>query len=117
MAMAYAQICQQEKVEDLIDFPLTGLDLSAYLQQQSTDEGDEYNKETPLPPAIYDLYAVSNHYGGLNGGHYTAYGYNTLMGKWYDFDDSCVSALHSQKEVVTDAAYLLFYRRREVPST
>ena len=23
---------------------------------------------------IYDLYAISNHYGSLNGGHYTAYG-------------------------------------------
>ena len=22
---------------------------------------------------LYDLYAVSNHFGGLGGGHYTAY--------------------------------------------
>lgn len=22
---------------------------------------------------VYDLYAVSNHFGSLNGGHYTAY--------------------------------------------
>ena len=22
---------------------------------------------------VYDLYAISNHYGGLGGGHYTAY--------------------------------------------
>jgi ubiquitin C-terminal hydrolase len=22
---------------------------------------------------VYDLYAVSNHFGGLDGGHYTAY--------------------------------------------
>lgn len=25
---------------------------------------------------IYDLYAVSNHFGGLGGGHYTAYAKN-----------------------------------------
>lgn len=23
-------------------------------------------------PVLYDLYGVSNHYGSLNGGHYTA---------------------------------------------
>ena len=38
--------------------------------------------------AEYDLYAVSNHYGGLGGGHYTAYGKNN--GKWYEFNDSSV---------------------------
>jgi ubiquitin C-terminal hydrolase len=30
---------------------------------------------------IYDLYAISNHYGGLGGGHYTAYAKNSS--KWY----------------------------------
>jgi len=28
--------------------------------------------------AIYDLYAVSNHYGSLNGGHYTAMCKNSM---------------------------------------
>ena len=37
---------------------------------------------------LYDLFAVSNHYGGLGGGHYTAYAKNN--GKWYDFNDSSV---------------------------
>lgn len=35
-----------------------------------------------------------NHYGGLNGGHYTAFvrsGYR--HGQWYHFDDSRVSSL------------------------
>ena len=26
-----------------------------------------------MQPPIYDLYAVINHYGGMIGGHYTAY--------------------------------------------
>ena len=34
-----------------------GLDLSKYV----------VNEEEPLP--LYDLFAVSNHYGGLGGGH------------------------------------------------
>lgn len=39
---------------------------------------------------IYDLYAVSNHYGGLDGGHYTAYCKNPVANEWFDFDDSQV---------------------------
>ena len=32
-----------------------------------------------------------NHYGGLGGGHYTAFGKNTRTQQWYDFNDSSVS--------------------------
>ena len=35
----------------------------------------------------YELYAVSNHFGGLGGGHYTAFAKNPENGRWYDFDD------------------------------
>ncbi len=61
----------------------------------------------------YDLYAVSNHYGSLNGGHYTAFGFNSLLNKWYEFNDSSVSTVSSIDDVVTSGAYLLLYRRRE----
>jgi ubiquitin carboxyl-terminal hydrolase 4/11/15 len=44
-------------------------------------------------PIIYDLYAVSNHFGSLNGGHYTAYGYNSIANRWYEFNDSSVSSV------------------------
>ena len=30
----------------------------------------------------YDLFAVSNHYGSLGGGHYTAYAKNPVHKKW-----------------------------------
>lgn len=39
---------------------------------------------------IYDLFAVSNHYGGLGGGHYTATCKNYKNSLWYDFNDSNV---------------------------
>lgn len=65
---------------------------------------------------LYDLYAVSNHFGGLHGGHYTAYGFNSHLGKWYEFNDSSVSSA-DERDVVTAGAYLLFYRRREVEKT
>lgn len=30
----------------------------------------------PNPSALYELYAISNHYGSLGGGHYTAFAKN-----------------------------------------
>jgi ubiquitin carboxyl-terminal hydrolase 4/11 len=45
---------------------------------------------------IYDLYAVDNHYGGMGGGHYTAYCKNPEDGNWYNFDD--VSKVHETAE-------------------
>jgi ubiquitin carboxyl-terminal hydrolase 4/11/15 len=64
---------------------------------------------------IYDLFAVSNHFGGVGGGHYTAFGKNYLTGKWYDFDDSScteITADSRRSSVVSSAAYSLFYRLR-----
>ena len=60
---------------------------------------------------MYDLYAVSNHYGGMGGGHYTAYCKLNEDGNWYCFDDSHVSAVRPET-VQSEAAYVLFYRRR-----
>lgn len=35
--------------------------------------------------------AVDNHFGGLGGGHYTAFCRNKVDGQWYNYDDSRVS--------------------------
>ena len=34
----------------------------------------------------YDLFAVNNHYGGLAGGHYTAFAKNCYDNNWYEYD-------------------------------
>ncbi len=67
------------------------------------------NSKTDSKPN-YSLYAISNHYGGLGGGHYTAYAKNNS--EWYEFDDSHVSKLN-RKDVVSSGAYLLFYERND----
>jgi ubiquitin carboxyl-terminal hydrolase 4/11/15 len=90
------------KINDLVNFPTTGLDMSKYVVE-STSKGD----------ATYDLYAVSNHFGSLSAGHYTAFAKNPVYKKWFNFDDCDVSS-SSESEVVTKAAYVLFYRRRGV---
>lgn len=60
---------------------------------------------------VYDLYSIVNHFGNLNGGHYTAFAKNP-DGNWYDFNDSQVSGANLNN-LCSSAAYLLFYRRRE----
>jgi len=90
----------REKLETFVNYPIKGLDMSQYVKGPNAAE------------CIYDLYAVSNHYGSLGGGHYTAYAKNSRNGKWYKFDDSSVSEVEESR-VVTPSAYVLFYRRRD----
>ncbi|XP_077679180.1 ubiquitin carboxyl-terminal hydrolase 4 isoform X2 [Eretmochelys imbricata] len=72
----------------------------------------EFVCDPTADPYVYDLIAVSNHYGAMGVGHYTAYAKNKVNGKWYYFDDSSVS-MASEDQIVTKAAYVLFYQRRD----
>ena len=63
-------------------------------------------------PPVYDLFAVSNHFGGLGGGHYTAFCKDAGSDDWSNFDDSHVSPVPTSDSVVSPAAYMLFYRRQ-----
>lgn len=63
-------------------------------------------------PCCYNLIAVSSHCGGMGGAHYTAFAKNKDDGKWYYFDDSSVSAT-SEDQIVSKAAYVLFYQRQD----
>jgi ubiquitin carboxyl-terminal hydrolase 4/11/15 len=98
----------KEKLEDKIIFPVDGLDMTNYVL--SAHPSDPTQGEIPL---IYDLYAVSNHYGSLSFGHYTAYCKNPLTGKWHDFNDSSVTAMDESDEIVSGGSYVLYYKRRD----
>lgn len=52
---------------------------------------------------------MSNHHGGLGGGHYTAFAKNAINQKWYYFNDSFVREI-APEDAVTRDAYVLFYR-------
>lgn len=111
----------RDKLDTHIEFPLHQLDLSGFISRKAfasskklrlTENGsssDLLNLEEEEP--IYDLYAVSNHFGGMGGGHYTAFCQMPDNKKWYDFDDSTVTEIDS-KDVQSPAAYVLFYHRR-----
>uniref|UniRef100_A0A3Q2WBY2 Ubiquitin carboxyl-terminal hydrolase n=1 Tax=Haplochromis burtoni TaxID=8153 RepID=A0A3Q2WBY2_HAPBU len=90
----------RDKLDSLVDFPLRDLDMSEFLINPNAG------------PCRYDLIAVSNHYGGMGGGHYTGYAKNKDDGKWYNFDDSSVSPA-SEDQIVSKAAYVLFYQRQD----
>uniref|UniRef100_A0AAR2M089 ubiquitinyl hydrolase 1 n=1 Tax=Pygocentrus nattereri TaxID=42514 RepID=A0AAR2M089_PYGNA len=102
----------RDKINDMVDFPVRNFDLSKFCIGQ---------KEDVQQPPIYDLYAVINHYGGMIGGHYTAYArlpndknsQRSDVG-WRLFDDSTVTTVE-ESQVVTRYAYVLFYRRRNSP--
>ncbi|KAJ3219018.1 ubiquitin carboxyl-terminal hydrolase [Dinochytrium kinnereticum] len=126
------------KIDALVDFPISGLDLTDVVKgnrpryfgaggkasdtakspEEQLDESidqelAEFEDDKDLDKRyIYDLFAVSNHFGGLGGGHYTAYAKNVVDNNWYNFDDSHVSRI-DENDTKTEAAYLLFYQRRD----
>lgn len=91
----------RDKLDTLVEFPVTNLNMGEYVLNGE-------NKDSLL----YDLIAVANHYGGLGGGHYTAYAKNRDTGNWHYFDDSHVSEA-TEDNVVSKNAYVLFYLRKE----
>ena len=89
----------RSKIEELVEFPVDGLDLSGFAAGPQAE------------PPVYDLFAVSDHSGGLGGGHYTAHARNFADGRWYYFNDSSVAPC-LPASAVRSSAYILFYRRR-----
>ncbi|KAL7980082.1 hypothetical protein Chor_001350 [Crotalus horridus] len=90
----------KQKLQTSVDFPLENLDLLQYV----------IGPKSTLKR--YNLFSVSNHYGGLDGGHYTAYCKNAAKQRWYKFDDHEVSDI-SASSVKSSAAYILFYTSYE----
>lgn len=88
----------KNKLDTSVDFPIHNLDLTKYVKRK---DAQSYT---------YELYAISNHYGGLGGGHYTAFAKLIDENRWYNFDDSRVSPV-SEADINTSAAYVLFYKR------
>ncbi|KAJ2515348.1 hypothetical protein GGI11_003788 [Coemansia sp. RSA 2049] len=96
-----------DKLDTYVDFPVTGLDLTSRVAGPMQNDADGNSASL-----VYDLHGVCNHFGGLGGGHYTAYARSPEDDKWYEFNDSRVTEVADPEEVKTSAAYLLFYRRR-----
>ena len=86
----------RRKITSHIDIPIENLDLSSYLRG--------YDKK-----ANYRLIGISNHSGGVGGGHYYSYcrGEND---NWYEFNDTSVTKIN-ESSIITPNAYVLFYKK------
>jgi ubiquitin carboxyl-terminal hydrolase 8 len=85
------------KKQNFVNFELKSLNIGKYAM-------DGFDNKW----SVFSLYAVSNHFGSLEGGHYTAYCSSSVLKKWHKYDDQDVSSMDSSN-VVTPAAYILFY--------
>lgn len=79
----------------LIKFPLTNLNLDKYIDEKNSNFTYTYN-----------LYAISNHFGNIHGGHYTAL--IKINEKWMHFNDNFITEI-SEKRIISKYAYCLFY--------
>ncbi|XP_064178473.1 ubiquitin carboxyl-terminal hydrolase 31-like isoform X2 [Anguilla rostrata] len=114
------------KMQNMVKFPLVGMDMAPHMVKRSQSSWSlpshwspwrrPYGMGRDPEDYLYDLYAVCNHHGTMQGGHYTAYCKNSIDGQWYCFDDSDVQPI-SDDDVCKQTAYILFYQRRAtIPS-
>lgn len=135
-----ASSSRRTKLSTLVSFPLTGLDVNPYLSNKDSQSAGDDMSHLPTTVAasradnsafiaqpwkkcnrnsitlspednFYELYAVCNHHGTMQAGHYTAYCRNMVDQKWYSFDDQKVASI-AERSVVTKDAYILFYQRK-----
>ena len=91
------------KISTLVEYPLKNFDLSAYVTNPK--------KGRTIP---YDLVAVSNHWGSLSGGHYTAYGKIAQTNDWYDYNDKRVEQVDISQVKKNQDAYILIYQQQQI---
>ncbi|XVF00085.1 hypothetical protein REPUB_Repub03eG0255200 [Reevesia pubescens] len=89
----------KHKLETFVNFPIHDFDLTNYVADKRSSRSQPY-----------ELYALTNHYGGMGSGHYTAHIKLLDENRWYNFDDSHISPIN-EDDVKSAAAYVLFYRR------
>uniref|UniRef100_A0A914LGQ4 Ubiquitin carboxyl-terminal hydrolase n=1 Tax=Meloidogyne incognita TaxID=6306 RepID=A0A914LGQ4_MELIC len=83
-----------------VHFDIENFDLAPYTHSKSTFL---QNKE-------YNLFAVTNHTGTLNSGHYTSNVKNLQNeNEWLHFDDENCTRIRNISSIVTKHAFLLYY--------
>ena len=87
-----------KKIKKIINCPLTNIDLTKYVIG--------YDKET----YIYELFGITNHFGGSSGGHYTSYVKHNTSKNWYHFNDTNVSQIN-ESSINNQNAYTFFLKK------
>ena len=86
------------KLDSFIEYPLSDLSLDEFVESFQTNS--------------YSLFAVSNHLGRTESGHYTAFCKRNE--EWFYFDDETVTKVEKSEDVIVPQGYLLFYHRKKI---
>uniref|UniRef100_A0A8C6QFJ1 Ubiquitin carboxyl-terminal hydrolase n=1 Tax=Nannospalax galili TaxID=1026970 RepID=A0A8C6QFJ1_NANGA len=102
---------QRRKINTFISFPLE-LDMTPFLA--STKES--IMKGQPLTDCVprenkYSLFAVINHHGTLESGHYTSF-IRQEKDQWFNCDDAIITKA-TIEDLLYSEGYLLFYHRQD----
>ncbi|KAF9483191.1 cysteine proteinase [Pholiota conissans] len=103
------------KIDAAIRFPAS-INMAPYTTLAMKDSGVAHNGANlayPGPESMYeyDLFAVINHEGQIDNGHYTNFA--RFQDEWYRFDDDKVTA-SSLGACLNSAAYMCFYVKRHL---
>jgi ubiquitin carboxyl-terminal hydrolase 8 len=90
----------ETKINTSLKYPIAGWNLSTFVRSR--------NGDFPL----YELYAMANHIGKPDDGHYTAYAVNRFDEQWYEFDDNLYSVIDPVSTFAESSSpYVLFFNR------
>ncbi|KAF8193930.1 hypothetical protein K438DRAFT_1828278 [Mycena galopus ATCC 62051] len=103
------------KIDTRIRFPAT-LNMAPFTTlvmkaAEKENKGPQFSYPGPAAMYEYDLFAVINHEGQINNGHYTNYA--RYEDEWYRFDDVKVTPA-SLGSVLASNAYMCFYVKRHL---
>ena len=96
---------RQSKNNTNVIFPINDLSFDKYMSSFVKDNSK------------YNLFAVTQQIGSLNGGHYIAYGLNPINKKWYLHDDSTTTYIPDNEliqEIYTNKSYILYYQKQVI---
>ncbi|KAJ3244588.1 Ubiquitin carboxyl-terminal hydrolase 21 [Chytriomyces hyalinus] len=93
----------RDKVETNVNFPLRKLSLESIMSPTPGHDQIIY----------YDLFGISNHMGGLGGGHYISHTKNWDTGLWYEKNDSIVTQVDEGRieNGLGRSSYVLFFQK------
>lgn len=92
----------QNKINTKVQFPINGFNINPFMSEYAKKLGDY----------TYDLFAVNNHIGSMNGGHYFSIVKSLTENKWYCQNDDDSIRIIDESEINTNKAYMLLYIQR-----
>ncbi|KAM5221423.1 ubiquitin carboxyl-terminal hydrolase 51 [Ctenodactylus gundi] len=102
---------QRQKINTFISFPLE-LDMTPFLASTKESRMKEGQSPTDSVPNEnkYSLFAVINHHGTLESGHYTSF-IRQQKDQWFSCDDAIITKA-TIEDLLYSEGYLLFYHKQ-----